>query len=248
MKYILVIFRLVAIILYTSCALSVLFLTIFFKGNSHELGQKYGKLWGRVVSKILGLKIQVEGKIPEGACLIMPNHRSYSDIMLIYGHTACAFVAMAEARSWPLVGIAAETVGTIFVDRKSPNSRKETLVEMKKRLLAGYSIVLFPEGGTFGGPLTKEFKIGSFSLAAENHIPIVPTAIEYKYTTDAWVDNISMIGHFIQTFGRWQTAATIRFGEAIDGNEAHVLLAKTQDYINNSLVQMRKNYDTFSAS
>lgn len=243
MKYILVTFRLISIIVFTSIALLALLLTILIKGNSNALGQKYGQFWGKVTANILGLKVKITGDIPKGRCLIIANHRSYSDIMLIYGQTACAFVAMAEAHSWPLIGIAAEKVGTIFVDRKSPNSRKETLIQMKKRLLEGFSIVLFPEGGTFGGPLTNTFKIGSFALAAENNIPIIPTAIEYQHVTDAWVDNISMIGHFVKTFGRWRTVASLHFGEALLETDANIFLAKTQAAVNQSLTEMRKDFD-----
>lgn len=243
MKYILVFFRLLAIILFTSSALCVMLIHILFVGNSHELGQKYGKFWGRVVAKILGLKMDVEGEVPHGPCLIMANHRSYSDIMLVYTHTASAFVAMAEARNWPLIGYAAEIVGTIFVDRNNANSRKDTLIQMKKRLLEGFSIVVFPEGGTYGGPLTKEFKLGSFTLAADNNIPIIPTALDYQNPKDAWVDDSSMIEHFVRTFGRWKTATTIRFGEPITDTNKLILLSKTQAFINNSLIEIRKHYD-----
>ncbi len=243
MKYILAYLRLIAIIVFTSCALITLLITIFFKGNSRELGQLYGRFWGKVVVKLLGIEMKITGFVPEKTAIIISNHRSYADIMLIYRQAACAFVAMAEVKNWPLVGIAAETVGTIFVDRKNPDSRKDTLVQMKKRISEGYSIVICPEGGTFAGPLTKEFKIGSFSLAAEKGIPIVPTAIEYQYVTDAWTDNISMIGHFVQTFGRWKTRVAIHFGEAIYGTEARDLLTSTQHYINMKLVSLRKEFD-----
>ena len=99
------------------------------------------------------------------------------------------------------------------------------------------------EGGTFAGPLTKEFKVGSFALAAENSISIIPTAIEYQYVTDAWTDGVSMMGHFIRTFGRLRTFVTIRFGEPIVGEDAAILLAKTQAYINENLKELRGKYD-----
>lgn len=210
------------------------------KGKSYAIGFKYAGWWGRSICWGIGLKVNIKGQKPDLRAILMPNHRSYSDAFVFLAENPSAFVAKAELRKWPIVGYSAEAGGMIFVQRNSDESRKQTLIEMKKRLAAGFSVTIFPEGTTFSGPSVKDFRMGTFKLAAEGNIPIIPAAIDYAKPTDAWVDKEYFIPHFFRVFGYWKTKATISFGEALTSDDAVFLHDEAKAFIVKSLAEMQE--------
>ena len=137
-----------------------------------KAGYHNAHLWAQRMAAIMGIEVEVQGNIPTTGGLVLGNHRSYSDIMVMMNFLHCSFVAKAELRSWPLIGFGAEVAGNIFVNRSDPNSRKQTVLDIKEKLKQGYTVTVFPEGTTFEGPLVKEFKHGTFKIAAEGGIPV----------------------------------------------------------------------------
>lgn len=210
------------------------------KGKSYAIGFKYAGLWARSICWGIGFDIKVKGDKPDLRAIIMPNHRSYADIFVFMSQNPSAFVAKAELRKWPLIGFCADVSGTIFVDRSSVESRKRTLMEMKKRLEKGFSVTIFPEGTTFLGPSVKDFKMGSFKLAAEGNIPVVPAAIDYEVPTDAWVGKEYFIPHFFRVFGHWKTKVTISFGEVLLSDNATFLHDEAKAFVVKSLKEIQE--------
>lgn len=243
MKYILGSVRILLIILYTFCLLIFLWLETLFKGKSFDIGFRYSKIWGQGICKIVGLQIEVEGSIPDGDMILMPNHRSYSDIFVFISMVKSSFVSKAELRKWPMIGYAADLVGTMFVNRSSPESRKKTIRDMKERLSRAYAVTIFPEGTTFMGPELKEYKKGTFMMAAEEGFTIVPAAIEYKNPDNAWVGADTFIPHFLRTFGKPFTRVKVRFGERMHGDSWEKLLADAHTWTLKNVGELRKEWD-----
>ncbi len=243
MKYILGTIRIVLIILYTFILLIFLLIETLFKGKSFDTGFRYSKIWGRGICKIVGIRIEVKGEIPQGNLILMPNHRSYSDIFVFISMVKSSFVSKAELRKWPMIGYAADLVGTMFVNRNSPESRKQTIRDMKERLSRAYAVTIFPEGTTFRGPGIKEFKKGTFMMAADEGFKVVPAAIEYKNIDDAWVGAETFIPHFIRTFGRFSTAVKVRFGDKIESESWEKLMLDSHTWIQKNVEEMRKEWD-----
>jgi 1-acyl-sn-glycerol-3-phosphate acyltransferase len=186
--------------------------------------------WGRAITRILGLQIEIDGAVPREAAILVANHRSYADIAALAACTPVTFVAKAEVIGWPVIGAAAARAGTLFVRRGDARSGAAALRRMRTLVGAGVSIVVFPEGTTCAPPGIGPFQRGAFQLAAAARLPIIPVAIEYGRATDAWTDpdDGTFTTHLVDTFGRRHVRVRIAFGAP--------LTAKTADSLHDAAV------------
>ena len=90
-------------------------------------------------------------------------------------------------------------------------------------------------------PTTKEFKAGTFRIAAENQIPIIPMAVDYKDNSFYWTTNQSFVAHVINTFSR-KMEVKVSYGPPLINTDADALLATTQSWIDKELLQMRAEW------
>ncbi len=218
-----------------------------FKRLDQDALSNISKRWAYFLNTILGVKVNRSGKIPETASLIIANHRSYIDILAINQLTACSFLAKKEVASWPLIGFLVRIVKTIFVDRNNSDSRHEARKQIKQRLEEGITTVIFPEGTSFSGPGILHFKTGSFVIATDLNIPIVPLAIEYKNKENAWVDDDTFFSHFYRTFSKPTTNVSIHISPPLLYDDPSLLKYFTRDCIKKSLKNYNRevtNYDS----
>lgn len=155
-------------------------------GNGHFWGYYPGKLWSRLIVKILLLPVKVEGRenLKRGQSYVfVSNHQGAFDIFLIYGYLNRNFKWMMkrQLRDVPFVGQACASAHHIFVDKRGASKIKKTYDEARKTLQGGMSVVIFPEGArTFTGHMGK-FKRGAFMLADEVQLPVVPITINGSF-------------------------------------------------------------------
>lgn len=199
--------------------------------------------WAKHTLAFMGIEVEVRGHLPQQAGLVMPNHRSYIDIIFfpVFVRNAC-FVAKAGVLWWPIVGAGAKIVGTIFVDRSNKDSRRQTREDIKKRLAEGYSVVVFPEGTTYKMPELGKFNPGMFFAAAEGDIPVIPVAIEYEDRDDAWVGKDTFFPHFFKTFGKKRLKVKIVFGEVMKDTDGEKLLSDVRTWIEAELNQIQSEW------
>lgn len=138
--------------------------------------------WARETLHNLKFQVSVNGQLGKSKpALLVSNHISYIDIPLILASFEdCVFVSKKEVASWPIIGSAAKKVETVFVDRKSPNSRQLVREEIRRQLLDRRKrVVIFPSGTTsISGE--RLWKKGSFEIAYELGIPVQPLRIRYS--------------------------------------------------------------------
>ena len=171
--------------------------------------------------------------------ILMPNHRSYLDIFVVGGLSPSGMVAKAELGNWPFLRMAMKTTGSVLVDRKDSKSLLGTMGKIKNSVTNGIPVTLFPEGTTYKGPLTKTFKNGSFKIASNTGIPVIPMAIEYRDKNDAWVDDDTFIAHFFRQMGKPITYVTIRYGSPLTDPDHEKLRNATKDQIENMLIEIQ---------
>ena len=180
---------------------------------------------------LLNIKIYLSGAPSDGNFLFIGNHRSYIDPVAAAVSVAFMPVAKAEVGKWPLIGWAARITGIVYVKRENKQSRADTRIAIKKALLEGSPVLIYPEGTTSAAHITLPFRVSAFQVAAELRIPVVPIAIEYADTADAWTGNDTFIPHFMRTFGKAKMAVWIDFGAPILDANWEQLLEKTQTSI-----------------
>ncbi len=197
---------------------------------------------GRGMIKLNGVQREVTGTVPEGTYLFVSNHRTYFDPVLECPEAAFIPVVMNEVASWPIMGYGIKLTGVVYVKRENKSSRAATRDAIAKSIEDGISVVVYAEGGTNGLPTTKLFREGSFRIAAEKGISIMPMAVDYKDTSFYWTSKYSFVGHVIATFSkRMQTK--VSFGTPITGTDSKALLEQTQSWIDGELIRFRAEWD-----
>ncbi|HEX4441644.1 MAG TPA: lysophospholipid acyltransferase family protein [Thermoanaerobaculia bacterium] len=112
------------------------------------------------------------------ACVFVSNHRSNADpFLLSLLPWDMKFVSKTSIFRIPLLGWEMRTAGHIPITRGDANSRSAALAAMRETLLAGASILLFPEGTRSEDGSLGPFREGGFRLAIELGVPIVPLAV-----------------------------------------------------------------------
>jgi 1-acyl-sn-glycerol-3-phosphate acyltransferase len=171
--------------------------------------------WSRRLLRTLGISLEVRGRAPQGAVLLLANHRSYLDIPVLLSQVPCAFLAKAEIANWPLFGAAARHAHTVFVRRECAESRRASRRAASQRLRAGLPFAAFPEGTTSRGPGLLPFFPGLFRVAEQEDVAVVPVAIHYAEADDAWVGDDPFLPHFLRRFRRRRVEASICFGPPV---------------------------------
>lgn len=115
--------------------------------------------------------------IPKGPYLIIANHTSFFDIFLMYSllpNHRFLFLGKAEILSYPLIKTFFKRLN-IPVYRTDRLKAAKSIIDAQHAVQAGWSIVLFPEGGYQDEnlPQLMAFKAGAFKLAKREKVPIV---------------------------------------------------------------------------
>ena len=135
--------------------------------------------WARAVTVVLGMRVEREGEVPLEPVLLVSNHLSYVDIVLIASQFPCVFVSKAEVGSWPLVGRLAGWMQTLFVDRTLRRDVQRVAGEIRERLHRGQSVVFFPEGTSTEGVDVRAFHPALLEPAAREGWPVRHVALRY---------------------------------------------------------------------
>lgn len=149
------------------------------------------KRWSRTIMKITGSNIKVEGQdlIPSGPVVFISNHEGDFDIPTLLGYIdkPFGFISKIEVKKVPIISSWMEVINCVFLDRKDRRQAIRSIREGTEILRKGHSLVIFPEGTRSKGGEMKEFKSGSFRLAKDAEVPIVPICI--KGTSDVFEKN-----------------------------------------------------------
>lgn len=212
-------------------------------GANHARLYKPYMWYCRNIHRAMGIRVTVEGELPDHASVLVANHRTYIDAVMVPSPHPLVFVAKAEIKHWPIVGWGGNAMKTIWVDRSSPDSRKATRLEVKKRIEENLSVMIFPEGTTHLGPDVLEYKMGMFKMCADGGFPICPIAMEYRHPEVAWVSDDLFVPHALKVFRHRYIDVSVRFGEVQCGDDPVELRQRLHDWTSNACLEMRANWD-----
>jgi 1-acyl-sn-glycerol-3-phosphate acyltransferase len=135
----------------------------------------------RLVCRILGIRVEVSGQPPEtGPLLIVSNHVSWLDILVLSAVAPVSFVAKREVGSWPFFGSLARLQRTVFIDRDRRHATGPSRDVMRERLKQGDILVLFPEGTSHDGRSVLPFKSSFFGAAEIEGVLVQPVSLAYR--------------------------------------------------------------------
>lgn len=178
-----------------------------------DCAQRFHEVSKRVCD-LHGLQIQLRGALPADPAIVVANHRSFADPVVISALMPVATVAKRELQSWPLLGPACRRLGVLFVQREDPMSGASVLRKARQRLQNGVSVLTFPEGTTTDGTRLEPFKRGVFGLARHLGLPIIPMHIELPQALN-WVGDDYFLPHYLRFARRPKTVVRVTVGKTI---------------------------------
>ena len=125
------------------------------------------------------MRVNIRGKVPSSG-LLVANHLSYLDILLLSSLTPCVFVAKSEVRAWPIFGWFARMAGTIFVNRSNRRDAARAGEEIRAALRDGALVVVFPEGTSTDGATVLPFKSSLLEGVIGERVPVSVAALRYE--------------------------------------------------------------------
>ena len=157
--------RLIIFLLLTLALLPFQFIIVFFiKNYTYIIPYFYHK----ICLRIFGIKIKTFGKVSSNfPILLISNHASYLDIIILGSLFKTSFIAKKEISKWPLLGILAKLQNTIFIDRRV-SSLKNQENQIIKHLNEKKNLVIFPEGTSSDGNRVLPFKSSLFNIFEKN--------------------------------------------------------------------------------
>jgi 1-acyl-sn-glycerol-3-phosphate acyltransferase len=164
-----------------------------------------------------GVDVRRDGPpCPSGPAIIVANHVSYLDPLLISAVTPCVSIAKAESEQWPLIGGGLRALGCIFVRRGDAWSGARALRRTLRAVRGGAAVLNFPEGTTTDGRDVGPFQPGIFGAARLARVPIVPAHIAYDDERVAWFGGQTFVPHYTRVSRVARFVAHVRFCEPID--------------------------------
>jgi lyso-ornithine lipid O-acyltransferase len=167
----------------------------------------------------LRVEVQIEGPFPPGPGLLVTNHLSYLDVLVLAVTGPTVFVSRADVREWPLIGPLTRWCSTIYIDRGRRELIPEVIGQMRSTIQDGARIVFFPEGTSGSGAVVMRFRPSLFGVATEGGYPVHVAALSYHTcpgdpaARDAvcWWGDTGFVGHFFRLAGLRSVRATVRF-------------------------------------
>jgi 1-acyl-sn-glycerol-3-phosphate acyltransferase len=127
--------------------------------------------------RAMGMRTELRGHLPTRHALLVANHISWLDILVLLAVADCRLVAKVEVRRWPVIGAVAARTGTVFIDRARPKTLPHTVGLVRAGLDEGAVLAVFPEGTTSCGRQLGPFRPAMFQAALDAHAPVVPVSL-----------------------------------------------------------------------
>ena len=151
---------------------------------SPSMGLRWAIIRGgaRLLLLLTGMRPRVCGldNLPrDRPCVIVSNHASYVDGLLLVAALPLrfTFIAKAELQSQFIAGTFLRRIGAVFVERFDTHSGVQDAHRATQALHDDVNLLFFPEGTFTRSPGLRPFRTGAFSAAAERGVPVVPVTL-----------------------------------------------------------------------
>lgn len=189
-----------------------------FRGSDEALPSRAAWLQhtsGRLL-RIFSAETRVTGPVPERGLLIC-NHLSYLDVIVLGSLVPAVFVARHDVKSWPVFGWLASLAGTVYVNRNRRAHVGQVTDQIQTVLATGVLVILFPEGTSSDGRTVLPFKSSLLEPATQLAHPLSVGWIEYELNDGEvaeevcyWKD-MTFFPHLLNLLGKRRVRATVRF-------------------------------------
>ncbi len=221
--------RIVLVILWTLVAIPIQAALLALPGGRGAMA--FARFFHAMLCRLIGLRVQVigrpathdaAGKATRRPVLFLSNHSSWLDVLVLGATLEACFVSKAEIASWPLIRTVARLGRTVFVSRARGATAREAGT-LRARLMAGDSLILFPEGTSNDGARVLPFR-SAFLATADAAAQVQPVSLVYDRLGGlpacrrdrplfAWYGDMDIASHFWRLARRTGTRATVLLHE-----------------------------------
>lgn len=203
---------------------------LFSSRNPQRTLSHLSTFWATVMIWILDITVTADEEIRDlknTPFLIVSNHQSYLDVIVIASMVSTLFVAKKDVQSWPLLGWLASLGGTLYIDRKAFRGAKKSMMEIEKALMNGQNVLIFPEGTSSNGELVFPFRPSLFNAAYRAKCEVLPISVNYKMINGekfnisnrdlvCWYGNMTFIKHFLNMLEITSCKVSISYHQPIN--------------------------------
>jgi 1-acyl-sn-glycerol-3-phosphate acyltransferase len=217
--------RLTGLMLWTAGCLVVylaaLCLTLAIERLRRPLRRGVFQTWARGVERILSVKVDPLGTPPKAPFILVANHLSYLDVVILASRLKTVFVAKQEVAGWPVIGILTRLMDTIFVDRMAPRDAIRVMGRLEAAVGARDGVVLFAEATSSPGSEVLPFRPALLEWAARHEYPVYHASLSYRtpegsppaHLAVCWWGEMTFGSHLISLAALPRISATVVFGE-----------------------------------
>lgn len=205
----------------------------------HDVTFRWMQRYGKGLNAIYGVDVTARGphvgtpwgRYPArdargvGRVFVM-NHRSMFDIFVSLAFFEGHIVSRADLARWPVIGLAARRVNTLFVDRASKQSGSAVVGVMCDAVREGRGVTVYPEGTTFADDEVRPFRSGAFLVAQRTGAEIVPVGIAYEGQGTAFHGAEGFVSHLLRVSSTKRTRVGLAVGEPICEDHADLEATK----------------------
>lgn len=179
------------------------------------------QMWARKMLSVLGLQLQVKGQVPEsGPVLLVANHISWIDIVVLHAVRHCRFVSKDAVARWPLIATLANAGGTLYITRESRRDALRVMHSMVECLHDGDVLAIFPEGTTGDGQALLPFHANLLQAAIVANAPVHPVALSFidgqtgaRSFAPCYVGSDTLLQSLWRTVRAQHIVAVVHFGD-----------------------------------
>lgn len=217
--YLRLLWRIPAVLIWIGCGLLLgLGIAALQRINPRPLDtrrQQLTRWWMRGLLRVLPVRVRCHGQPAAGTRLLVSNHVSWVDIVVIGAYAPVYFLSKAEVRHWPVIGWLAAAAGTLFI-RRGQASGSALQEQLTGALQQGQSLVIFAEGTTTAGDQVRTFHGRLLSCAIASATPIQPVALAYRRngspdTLVPFIDDDEFSAHLLRLLGSPPISVELHF-------------------------------------
>ncbi|GAA2347824.1 lysophospholipid acyltransferase family protein [Saccharopolyspora halophila] len=209
--------------------------------------------WFRMLLWALGVRLIVEGRIASGGALVVCNHVSWLDVVAMQVLAPMRLLAKVEVRSWPLLGVLAGRIGTVYIDRDRLSALPSAVRTIADELRAGAVIGAFPEGTTWCGSAAGRFRPAVFQAALDAGARMQPIAVRFRdgsgrlTTAAAFLGEDSLAASVLSVARMRDLAVEVVILPELEGTDRKQLARKAQEAVT-SATGASIGHDEFSTA
>jgi len=204
------------VVFFVLVAIVHLWISILGLPNRWKILSRLNRNYTLLLRLILNIKVTIAGdagQLERGGYVVIANHVSYVDGIVLGSIFPIVFVSKREVKKWPIVGQWNVLCGTIFINRQRKNEVGTMVREMTRKLRQEANVLLFPEGTSTNGEKMLPFQTVPLAAPLRSRSIIVPVTLAYKTIDEQpvnaanrdsiyWYGDMEFVTHFWNLLGR----------------------------------------------